>query len=1091
MSQTRTKPQLNGMIISDTSIRQPVFITMMMILVIVIGLLAYRTMPVNLLPDIDVPTVAVSIPYPGANPASVAEQVAKPVEDQLQTINGLKHLTSQSNEGSTTIIAEFDSTVNVDRALQDVRDKVNATIPALPKDVNDPIYQKFDPNQQPILSIALASNGNRSPLELRQLVDDEIVPQLQRAEGVGSISVSGGQVRQINVLMDLNKLTAYRILPVQISRALQNANTDRGLGTVEINNTDVNLRAPSQLQQPSDIARVRITGTPYSVGDVATIQDGVKEVDQYARLDGKDAVSLAVRRQSGTNTIQVADAVKAQLAQIQKEYPDLNVFIPSDQSDSIRESTNSSIDELIVAAVAAMIVVFVFFRDLRNTFVTILGLPVIMIGTFAAINAFGITINLISLLALSVSVGLVIDDAIVVRENVFRQMERGVSPMIAASRGTSQVALSVLAMSLTIIAVFLPVAFTGGITGIIFKSFGITVACAMALSLVEAFTLAPMVSAYLFKQKKVARPHTQALSLAEEAIEEANEELSWSARIYEGILGWSLHHRWVVILVTVAVLALSIVSVAGVKVSFFPAQDTPQFSLGFQLPPGTPLEQTDALTRRAEDILLKEPEIEAFQSNVGGTGSANTASFSIRLHDGAQTIPFIDSLRPKLDFLPGLVIGKPTFQGSSTAVTGRDIQLSIRTNRDPNTLIPLLQTIEGKSQGIKGLTDIDTTFKPGKPEIEVIVNPSRAGDLGFTNDDIATSVRALINGDTATTFRKNGNDTDIVVRLRPEDRVGADAIRSIAVPTQNGSVPLSSIATIQVAASPTTIRRYDRENQIIIGANVVGRNVNEVQQEIAAGIKQLNLPPDVQTEFVGFAANQNEGFQTLFIAMGLSVLFVYMVLASQFGSFLQPFVIMLAMPFSFIGAFLALRITNTELSIIAMIGLIMLLGLVVKNSILMVDFTNKLRDAGLAKNDALARASAIRLRPILMTTFALIAGSLPSAIGLGEGAATRRPLAITVIGGLITSVLLTLLVIPTAYSLLDSFTTRVGRLFRRRRTEEAESQSGEAVPVHATETAHDHATDGDGHGVSGSRAADGSGAGKGPLSRPKPSHSQD
>ncbi len=604
MSQPKAKPKLNGMIISDTSIRQPVFITMLMILVIVIGVLAYRTMPVNLLPDIDLPTVAVSIPYSGANPASVAEQVAKPVEDQLQTINGLKHITSESREGSTTIIAEFDTGINVDRALQDVRDKVNATIPTLPKDVKDPIYQKFDPNQQPILSVALSSNTNRSPLELRKLVDDELVPRLQRAEGVGSISVSGGQVRQINVLMDLTKLTAYRILPVQISRALQNANTDRGLGTVKINNTDVSLRAPSQLQQPSDIARVRITGTPYAVGDVATVQDGVAQVDQFARLDGKDAVSLAVRRQSGTNTIQVADAVKAQLAQIQKDYPDLNVFIPSDQSDSIRQSTNSSIDELIVAAVAAMIVVFVFFRDLRNTFVTILGLPVIMIGTFAAINAFGITINLISLLALSVSVGLVIDDAIVVRENIFRQMERGVSPMVAASRGTAQVALSVLAMSLTIIAVFLPVAFTGGITGIIFKSFGITVACAMTISLIEAFTLAPMVSAYLFKQKKVARPHTQALSLAEEAIEEANDQLSWSARIYEGMLGWSLRHRWAVILITVLVLGLSIVSAAGVKVAFFPQQDTPQFAMGFELPPGATLEQTNALAQRAEQVLL-------------------------------------------------------------------------------------------------------------------------------------------------------------------------------------------------------------------------------------------------------------------------------------------------------------------------------------------------------------------------------------------------------------------------------------------------------------------------------------------------------
>ncbi|MEO7910446.1 MAG: efflux RND transporter permease subunit, partial [Roseiflexaceae bacterium] len=989
-----------------------------------------------LLPDIDIPTVAVIMTYPGAGAESMADQVAKPLEDQLQTLNGLDHLTSVNREGVTQLIVAFKTNISVDRGLQDVRDKVNAVIPSLPRDVRDPVFFKFDPNQSPIITMAVSSKSGRPPLELRTLIDDDIVPRLQQAQGVGAITVNGGQERQINVQMDLNKLKAWRILPAQITQAISSANANQGLGTITADNRDINLRAPSMLQTPQDIAKVQITGTPYRVGDVATIEDGVAEVDGYSRLDGRDSISISIQRQSGTNTVAVADSVKAQIKTIFDANPDLTYFIPSDQSIQIQESTDAAIEELLIAAVAAMLVVLVFFRDIRNTIVTVAGLPVIMIGTFAAISLFGITINLISLLALSVSVGLVIDDAIVVRENIFRQVERGATPRVAASRGTAQVALSVLAMSLTIIAVFLPVTFTSGVTGIIFKSFGITVACAMAISLVEAFTLAPMLSAIFFKQKKVVTTHTAAevgaMTEHEDVLDEATEKLGAVAQFYENILMWSLRHRWVVVVVALVVFALSGFAATGLKFNFFPSSDASEFAMSFELPPGATLADTDALAKRTEAILLKDPSVEAVQSTVGGSGKAEGTLFYVKLHKGEPTIPTEERLRPQLGFLPTLIFGKPGFSGANTDISGRDIQISVQTNRPIAELQPVLQQLQARTQGLTYLTDIDTTFKPGKPELQFHLDPAKIGNLGYTNDQIASSVRALINGDTATTFRKDGKDTDVVVRLKPGDRVGIEAIRGLTIPTQSGSVPLSTLGTVELIGGPTSIRRYDRQNQVLIGANVQGRNVSEVQQELAAGIKQLNLPPDVTVSFVGFAQSQNEGFTTLFIAMGLSILFVYMVLASQFGSFLQPFVIMLAMPFSFIGAFLALRLTGIELSIFGMIGLIMLLGLVVKNSILMVDFTNRLIEAGMEKNLALGRAGAIRLRPILMTTISLVVGSLPSAIGLGQGAEIRRALSVVVIGGLITSMFLTLLVVPTAYSLLESATRRIGNLFRRR-----------------------------------------------------------
>jgi HAE1 family hydrophobic/amphiphilic exporter-1 len=1029
------KEKLNGMVISDTSIRQPVFVTMLMLLAVVIGLLSYTTLPVNLLPDISVPYVFVSVPYPGAGPESVADQVAKPIEDQLNTLSGVKHITSNSSEGIATIIVEFDTSVDAVRAEQDVRDKVNTVRPRLPQDVRDPVFQRIDINDAPILTMAIASDGAKSPLELRRIVDDDIVPRLQRVQGVGAVDVSGGQVRQINVQMDLNKLKAWQILPVQISRAIQTANSSRGLGTITSGTQDIGLRAPSQIQSPDDIARIQITGTPYQIGDVATIQDGVAEATSYARLDGRDAISVGIRKQSGSNTVAVADGIKAQLDTIFAGQPDLKYFIPNDQSTAVKQSTNGAIEELLIAAISAMLVVLLFFRDLRNTLVTVAGLPVILIATFATLKLFGQSVNLLTLLALSLSVGLVIDDAIVVRENIFRHMERGETPIVASSRGTAQVALSVLAMSLTIIAVFLPVTFTSGITGVIFKAFGITVACAMAISLVEAFTLAPMLSAYFFKQKKVhAGTHViENPTPEQELLEEAAEDPGAMGRFYGRILAWSLRHRAAVVGIFVAFVVLSVVVASGLKFSFFPTQDAGNFLLGYTMPAGTTLAETNRLAQQAEALIMQDPDVEAVQTTVGGTGTPEHAEFFVKLHEGMSTAPAEERLRPQLNFLPKLVFGQPSVGGgSSTAVERRPLAISIQTTRPVEEIAPLLVGLQPQLAAVPGLVDIDTTFSPGKPELRFLVDPAKTGDLGVTNDDIATSVRALINGDRASTLRQNGEDTDIVVRLRGDDRAGTDSLRGISVPTRAGSVPLSSLVKVEVGAGLTSIRRYDKLNQIVVGANIApGYNLQEVQAQIQAGLAQAQLPSDVFVSFIGQTQQTTEGFTTLFIAMGLSVLFVYMVLASQFGSFLQPLVIMLAMPFSFIGAFMGLRLVGMDLDITGMIGLIMLLGLVTKNSILMVDFTNRLRDAGLEKHAALTSAGAIRLRPILMTTIALVVGSIPSAIGIGEGSEFRRGLSTVVIGGLITSVLLTLLIVPTAYSLLDSVTTRAGRLFRR------------------------------------------------------------
>ncbi len=1038
----KPREMLKGMAISDTAIRQPVFITMLMLLAVTFGILSYTSIPVNLLPEISVPIVAVTISYPGAGPNSVVEQVGKPVEQVINTISGIKHITSTSSDGQVIFVLEFNESTNVSQAETDVREKINTIRNSLPKDIREPIFARFDPNQAAIVSIAISPVENIDALVLRDRITDEIVPRLQRATGVGSISINGGLTRQINVSMKLDKLQAYGLIPAQLIGALQSANANLGLGSMSAGTQDINLRAPSMLTSIEDIGKIQITGTNYTIADVASVEEGIADRLNYTRLDGKDTIILDVRKQSGTNTVQVADAVKTALKTAFEKRTDMQYIIPRDQSVAVSEAVISSLEELVFASIAALLVVFAFFRDIRNTLITMAGLPIILIATFIFLPMFGLTINLITLLALSLAVGLVIDDAIVVRENIFRHTLRGETVRAAASRGTAEVSLSVLAMTLTIVAVFVPVTFATGTTGIIFKSFGITVAVAMMISLIEAFTFAPMLSANLFRtqvQKLLGKKPTGPAydhddpnaSLLHEAEEDPGKLGAWYGKQLASTLS-TRRNRILVMVAALLVLVLSFGVASQLKFTFFPTEDPHEYIVGFELAPGTNLAETDRVAHQAEQILMAEENVTSVISTVGFVGNPERAEFSVKLKGKTATVAAQQAVRPKLAFVPNLSFGTPSFQGSSTSVTGRTLQVSLQTNKSVESLAPLVEALKADMGATTGIVDIATNYTSGKPELRLLADPARIGDLGLTNADIASSVRALINGERATVLRRDGKDTDIVVRLAPADRQNPAALGDIVIPTRSGSVTLNSLGKFELASSPVSIRRYDRLTQIIVGANLQKLNTADAQKRITEFMNAQKLPADIVWSFTGVVQQQTEGFTSLFIAMLLSVLFVYMVLASQFGSFTQPLVIMLAMPFSFIGAFIGLLLTNTDLDITGMIGLILLLGLVTKNSILLVDFTNKLRAAGMEKHEALRVAGSVRLRPILMTTFAIVAGALPVAMGIhiigtGQGSEFRRGLATVLIGGLTTSMVLTLFVVPAAYSLLDSLASRFSR----------------------------------------------------------------
>jgi hydrophobic/amphiphilic exporter-1 (mainly G- bacteria), HAE1 family len=1020
--------------IPKLSITQPVLITMLVIAAVVVGALAFTSLPVDLLPNISFPVVAISTVDPGAGASDVETSITKPIEEAVSSLNGVDTVTSTSQENLSLVTIQFTLETDPQKAAQDVQEKINAIRGSFPRDALSPTIQRFDFSAVAIMTLGIAdSTGKMKPDELRRFVDNQVKSRFERIGGVAQVNVTGGLQRQIQVNLNLDALRARKLAPGQVTNAIAQSNVSLTGGTLEDNGQDVLIRTPGDFTSLDQINNVIITtqrGVPVYVRDVATVSDSFADVNTYSRVNGTDSIAISIQKQSGSNTVGVADAIQAELVKLRAENPNLSLVVVNDQSQFIRDSVNDSLTDLILGAICAALVVLFFFRDLRNTVVTVVGLPVIIIATFAAMQFLGLSLNLLTLLALSLAVGLVIDDAIVVRENIFRHMERGEDPKTASQNGTNEVGLAVVAMTLTVVSVFLPIAFVSGLIGRFFSSFGLTVTAAVLISLVEAFTLAPMLSAYWFKQRKKLAGETEPQHPVHETeLQEAQAaRLGLMDRIYRGALTWTLKHK----LATAGIGALFLVGIIAcipfLQFSFLPSTGADTLTLAIQLDPGTPLETTDAEARKIEATLHTLPQVVDVFTTVGGAGTPERASFTAKLNSTTASTAVEKELREKLAGTPGLAFSAGGFAGGGTGVTGRTIQINLQTNGSVDDLVTASKQIVAAIQDVPGLVDLGQSYQAGKPELHVDVDRDKASRLGLSTAVVGSTVRTLVNGDTASRYRETGREADIIVRLRPEDRSRLQDILDLTMTTPSGqSVPLRNVASLSNASGPTALERLNRQAKITIGANILGRAQQTVADEIQARVNKLSLPAGVSVKFGGSVQQFNDSFRSLFISLLLSVLFVYMVLASQFGSFTQPIVMMLALPLSLLGAFLALLITGIAFDLTAMIGIIMLFGLVTKNSILLVDFTNRLRRQGVPRDQALLIAGPIRLRPVLMTSLSLILGSLPVAIGLGTGGSFRQPLALVVIGGLITSTILTLLLVPTAYSILDIIETRFSR----------------------------------------------------------------
>ncbi len=1031
----------------ETSIRQPVFTTMLMVALVVVGVLAYTSMPLDFFPEVSYPAMAIITVYPGASPGEVQEQVTRPIEEAMMTAPGVQEVQSQSSESLSIVVVMFTLDTNVKQALQDVREKIANVRSQLPDDVLEPSVRNYDPAALPILNISVAGQTDAAaPQNIPQTVADEILPRLQRIDGVADATVTGGREREIQVLLDADALKARRLAPQQVIQTIAMESYSIPGGSIQQQGRNLLLRTPANFNKVEDIANLQIASALGAVrlGDVAVVQDGWKEQDTYSRLKGQEAVVIAVRKQSGTNTVQVARRVKEALKHLEAERPDLKMTIVRDQSLFVEESFNAAMHELLIGAAMASLIVLLFFRNVRNTLVTVAGLPFILLGTFAVMKAQNMTLNIVSLLALALSVGLVIDDAIVVRENIFRHMEAGATPKEASRRGTAEVALPVLAMSLTIVSVFIPIAFVGGLVGRFMNSFGVVVSVAVLISLFEALTFAPMLSAYLFKQKKVEKP------LAPEDVHEVERGfMGWLNRVYGHLLDWTLRHKLITLAVSLALLTASVYGATFLKRAFVPPVDQGSLTIGLSLPPGTALAETDRAARVLEGRLLAYDAVRTVLSTVGGQGTPEHATFFVQLKPGVKQADFIAQARRDLADIPGLTITPPTFTsmaaGGSTSVLGRPIQITLQTVGSAEELNQFALAAAEQLKTVPGLVDVDVSYRPGKPEVQIIVDRRKAADLGINAATVGSTVRTLVEGSKVATFKGEGPNADIRVRLRPEDRVRLEQVLDLQVPTARGFIPLRQVASLQPTSGPTQINRVNRQYSVVIGASAFGRIQDDVVADVDRLLQSMTLPAGATYSFTGEQKLQNEAFDALTNAMLLAVAFIYMVLSSQFGSFIQPLVIMLALPLAIVGGLLALLIFNFPLDMTAMIGLILLMGLVTKNSILLVDLTNRFRrEKGMARDAALRLAGPIRLRPILMTTMALILGMLPVALGIGSGSDFRRAMAVTVIGGLITSTLLTLVIVPTAYSLVEGFLARVrAGLATRKARQEAAAQEKE------------------------------------------------
>ncbi|HEV7557593.1 MAG TPA: efflux RND transporter permease subunit, partial [Kofleriaceae bacterium] len=1016
------------------SIKNPVFATMVMIGIAVLGIFSYNRLRVEQMPDVSLPFVLVLTSYPGANPEVVESDVTKPLEYAINTVSGASLIRSNSREGQSQVFAEFRMSTDMTKAMQDVRDKIGQVRPNFPKDVKEPLVIRADQeNQQPVVSLAVLS-PKMNLRDLTSLTDQTIVKGLENVPGVARIDVNGRVTRQILIQIKPNAVSALGIGVDRVIDAVRAANQDVPAGRITRGQSDSIVRVEGKIKDPMQFARIIVAqqgGAPVYLSQVADVIDGEKEQDSISRINGRASITLDIQKSQDANIVDTGRGINEAVAALKKRIPpDVELRIVNSSADQVEKSVNRVKSTILEGAMLTVLIVFLFLHSWRSTVITGLTLPIAVIATFIALNALGFTLNFLTLMALSLCIGLLIDDAIVVRENIVRHLGQGKDHVTAAQEATDEIGLAVMATTFAIVAVFVPIAFMSGIVGRFFFQFGVTVAVAVLVSLFVSFTLDPMLSSVWHDPPGSRFKRVPWLGRFMDRVERVIE---WLHAVYGSVLEWALKHRKSVIAIALVAFFGSFAIVPLVGTEFIPETDDGFISLRLNTPVGSSLEYTDGKVQQVEAMLKPIPEIVLAMTTVGSEEGRNYARVNLKLaerKDRKRTQKEIErAIRTQLKPVPGIELA-----------FGFDRPVWVNLlGPDPETLTTLITEFAQKVGKVPGIADMETSEKAASPALSIRLLNDAAADVGITVQQVGSTIRPLLAGDTVSYWlAPDGNNYEVNVQL-PKDnrRVAADLSNLYLSTTKRGPdgemrmVPLRQVAELVETTSPQIIKRQELQRRVALYANAEGRPSGDVNKDVQKIIKETTptLPPGYRFDVGGQAKDMEESFNAALAALGLAVIFIYLILASQFASFTQPFAIMTSLPLSLIGVFLALLLTGTTLNLFSMIGFIMLMGLVTKNAILLVDFANRARRGGASLHDSLLQAGQVRLRPILMTTAAMIGGMMPLALGLGEGGETQAPMGRAIIGGVITSTLLTLVVVPVLYTYLDTWHER--RLARR------------------------------------------------------------
>ena len=1024
------------MFLADLCIKRPVFATVLILAVVVLGLFSYRDLGVDAFPRVEFPTITVTTTLEGASPEEVESQITKPIEEVVNTISGIDELRSTTKEGISQIFVTFVLEKPVDIASNEVRDKVATILDDFPPGTNPPVIEKLDPDATPILAIVVS--GRRSAREITEVADKRIKRQIETVNGVGSLTFVGDRKREIQIELDADRLAGYGLSVDRVKQALQQQNTEIPGGRITKGQREEGLRTLGRIERVEDFTRLIVAdvkGAPVRVADIGRAVDGIEEPRTLSRLNGENAVSLLVRKQSGTNTVQVVDRVRRRLDEVRRILPpDIRVVEVRDLSRFIRRSMHDVQEHLILGAVLASIVVFFFIRNLRAAIIAALAIPTSIIGTFSLLKYMGFTLNNQTMLGLSLSVGIVIDDAIVVLENIFRYMEEeGVGPMEAAREATREIGLAVMATTFSLVVIFLPVAFMSGIVGRFFNSFGLTAAFAILVSLFVSFTLTPSLSSRFLKPPAHRREGGGQAAASKQAGVYAAFD-----RLYDRLLRWALGHRKTVVALTALVVVSTVAIFPYVKKEFIVDDDMSEFEVVIETPPGSSLERSDEILRNVEAELRQLPGVETLFTTIGVQGNNVTNVTDASIYVGLTHLSqrketqqqLMQRARVALRTFPDLRVSAQQISLiSGGGFKQTPFNLVIR-GPELDRLDAYAQTVMARLRAIPGFVDLDTSLAARRPEVRVHIDRQKAADLGVRVAAIAGSLRTMVGGEKVSTFREEDEQYNVRLRLLQDFRNSPQVISQVMVSGSGGRlVRLNNVTDFTTGTAPGQIDRYNRERQITVVANLFEKPLVEAMDQGTAAVREAGLAPGYSTTYIGRGKILGEAVQNFLLALILSLIFIYMVLAAQFESFTHPITIMLSLPLALPFALLTLAATGQSLNLNSVIGLFLLMGVVKKNSILQVDYTNTLRERGLDRFQALIQANHTRLRPILMTTLSIVFGMIPIAFGRGDGAAARASMATVVIGGQMLSLLLTLVVTPVFYSLFDDLgTLRLPRL---------------------------------------------------------------